>query len=418
MKEDWLNKVRERMTDYEIDEPENLWENIEARRTATSFSAPKSGELKKWMRRSIAAAVIATVVSTGIYFVYVIQDFPKTNHLSKSPHISIKETAANHYENLPGIKLSKNLIAGNTLVANVSPAGCFAPAAESSPRDYESSQSEIRGELSVEEKEQVKTHNLPEEAPVPKKEWTYPTRENNQIVSIHPRETKSNNISVSVFSSGGTGSVLNSNTRIDPCVAGLGSNNSDWKDSPMLGILLYNKGKEIKTDIKHRLPIRAGISFTYNLTDRFALESGLCYTNLTSDIKNGSDDHYYIGEQTLHYIGIPLNLKYRFFSWKRIELYSSIGALAEKCVSAKLHKEFILDHQNKGEESEKLSEKPMQWAANVSVGVQCNIINSMGIFAEPGISYYFNDGTDLQTIYKEKPLNFNLNVGIRFTFGK
>lgn len=417
MKEDWLNKIRERMTDYEIDEPDNLWENIEARRTATSFSAAKSGELKKWMRRSIAAAIIATVISTGIYFVYVIQDFPQTNHLSTAPDKSVKETATNREENLPGIKLSKNLLSGNTLSANISSAvNSVLPTGDHTRLESTKSGNSI--EPSEEEKESIDGQKVSEETPAPEKEWSHTAKENNHIASIHPREKESKNISVSVFSTGGTGAVLNSNTKTEPQIATLGPNNSDWKDSPMLGILLFNKGKEIKTDIKHRLPIRAGISFTYNLTDRFALESGLCYTNLTSDIKKGSDDHYYIGEQTLHYIGIPLNLKYRFFSWKRIELYSSIGALAEKCVSAKLHKEFILDNQNKGEESEKFSEKPMQWAANVSVGVQCNIIKSMGIFAEPGISYYFNDGTDLQTIYKEKPLNFNLNLGIRFTFGK
>ena len=111
-------------------------------------------------------------------------------------------------------------------------------------------------------------------------------------------------------------------------------------------------------------------------------------------------------------------MKYRIFSWKRFDLYASTGALAEKCVSAKLDKDFILDHQKKGSESENLSEKPMQWSVNASAGVQCNLVNSMSIFVEPGISYYFNDRTNIQTIYKEKPLNFNLNLGIRFTFGK
>ena len=60
----------------------------------------------------------------------------------------------------------------------------------------------------------------------------------------------------------------------------------------------------------------------------------------------------------------------------------------------------------------------MQWSANASLGVQCNLVNTMSIFVEPGVSYYFNDGTNIRTIYKEKPLNFNLNLGIRFTFGK
>lgn len=60
----------------------------------------------------------------------------------------------------------------------------------------------------------------------------------------------------------------------------------------------------------------------------------------------------------------------------------------------------------------------MQWSVNAAAGIQLNIVNSLSLYAEPGISYYFNDGSAIQTIYKEKPLNFNLNFGIRFTFGK
>ena len=35
-----------------------------------------------------------------------------------------------------------------------------------------------------------------------------------------------------------------------------------------------------------------------------------------------------------------------------------------------------------------------------------------------GVSYHLDDHSSLQTIYKEKPLNFNLNVGVRYTIGK
>lgn len=40
------------------------------------------------------------------------------------------------------------------------------------------------------------------------------------------------------------------------------------------------------------------------------------------------------------------------------------------------------------------------------------------MYVEPGISYYFDDGSPISTIYKEKPVNFNLNLGLRFTFGR
>lgn len=104
----------------------------------------------------------------------------------------------------------------------------------------------------------------------------------------------------------------------------------------MLGIMAFNHGKEIKTEIRHRIPIRAGISVTYNLNDRIGIGTGLTYANLTSDITEGSDRHYYTGEQTLHYIGIPLNLKYRIFTLRRFDLYASTAYLPKNAYRPEL----------------------------------------------------------------------------------
>ena len=46
------------------------------------------------------------------------------------------------------------------------------------------------------------------------------------------------------------------------------------------------------------------------------------------------------------------------------------------------------------------------------------MLRNVGVYVEPGVSYYFDDRSPLSTIYKEKPLNFNLNLGVRYTIGK
>ena len=216
---------------------------------------------------------------------------------------------------------------------------------------------------------------------------------------------------------GGTSSVFNRKFIGGVSDVGIGPDDSNWEDSPLFGILLYNDGKEVETDIKYRMPIRAGISFAYKINERFSLGSGVTYTNLTSDMREGSNSHYFTGEQTLHYVGIPLNMRYNIVSWKGLELYASSGLLAEKCVSGKLKKEYILNNQVVKEETQNLNEKPFQWSINASAGLQYNITPSIGLYAEPGVSYYIKDGTSLKTIYKDKPFNFNLNLGLRFTFG-
>lgn len=415
------------MTDYEIDEPENLWDAIESKRTETSSTPrPMKRPVMLWVKRSIAAAaMIGVAISVGVYLINIKQEVSQAPLLTKvtdNPVSSLENRPQNTMVHTVRDKQpSKTLIAQNILPTHVSdmlpPLPSVQTEAQSETADNHPD--ENRDNPSVVEEKPVKTNDTSEKVERIEKQQFPSKADNGYIASILKKTSTSNKVSVSIYGSGGTGSVLNCNSKGDSFVGvGVGPDDSDWADNPLLGILVFNQGKDIETDIKHRLPIRAGVSLTYNFNERFGIETGLSYTNLISDVREGSESHYYTGEQKLHYIGIPLNLKYRVFSWKRFDLYASAGALAEKCVSAKLDKEFILDHQKKGSESTDLSEKPMQWSANASLGVQCNLVNSMSIFVEPGISYYFNDGTNIQTIYKEKPLNFNLNLGIRFTFGK
>ncbi len=186
----------------------------------------------------------------------------------------------------------------------------------------------------------------------------------------------------------------------------------------MLGILLFNQGKDMEREIKHHLPVRTGLAFSYRVNERLSLESGMTYTNLTSDIRYGSDEHYFSGKQMLHYVGIPLNLRYKLLSWKRLDLYASAGVLGEKCVSGKIERDYVLDNHSAETEKEDVREKPLQWSVNASAGLQLNVSSAIGLYAEPGVSYYIDNGSSVENIYKDKPCNFNLNVGVRFTFGK
>lgn len=431
MNEDWLHKVHDRMTDYEIEEPENLWDAIESKRASyASMRRPmKKHVMSVWMRLSLsAAAIIAVIILAGIYLYNGKQDLSQDQLLSDA-----KEDRAISFNK--NILKNKPLIAENAIpeplsgnpVANKHNSVKTTDIATIDSTDETKRVTDISEVKPTDfsEKETAENQDISKRPTKPSEE-TSPTlvpsdmtfEDNHYKVALHAESTRSNNLSVAFYSSAGTGSMFNSTTKANPFVAATGPENSSWEDEPMLGILLFNQGIETETEIKHRLPIRAGVSFIYNINERFGIESGVGYANLTSDIKNGSKNHYYTAEQQLHYISVPLNLKYRMISWQRLDLYASTGVMAEKCISAKLDKEYIIDNRKKGSESEDLSEKPMQWSVNASVGVQCNLVKSMSIFAEPGVSYYFNDGTDLQTIYKEKPWNFNLNMGIRFTFGK
>ena len=192
----------------------------------------------------------------------------------------------------------------------------------------------------------------------------------------------------------------------------------DAKDSPMLDMNTINRDIETKMEYDHHLPIRIGLSVAYALTDRLSISSGLTYTRLASDIKDASRESKYIGEQRLHYVGIPLNVSYKVASFRWLGLYGTAGVLAEKCVSGTTDEGYVENNTMKYTNTQDISSKPLQMSVNAGVGIQFDFVDNVGIYAEPGLSYYFDDGSALQTIYKEKPLNFNLNVGVRFKLGK
>jgi len=181
-------------------------------------------------------------------------------------------------------------------------------------------------------------------------------------------------------------------------------------------ILSNNVRNTVVSDIKHRMPITVGASVRLHLDERWACETGLTYTFLSSDIRAGGDSYYYETEQQLHYIGIPIKVSYNVWENNRFSFYISAGGAVEKCVSGKTKTVYTTGDEKNMSSSEDLKVKPLQWSVSSAVGAQFKLFRQIGIYAEPGVAYYFNDGSEVQTIRKEHPFNFNLQVGIRFSY--
>lgn len=52
------------------------------------------------------------------------------------------------------------------------------------------------------------------------------------------------------------------------------------------------------------------------------------------------------------------------------------------------------------------------------LGIQYDVLPQLGLYAEPGVKYYFDNGSPLINIFKDKPLNLNLQVGLRLNITK
>ena len=154
----------------------------------------------------------------------------------------------------------------------------------------------------------------------------------------------------------------------------------------------------------HHQPVRFGLTFRYQLNDRWSLESGLTYTRLTADISTVAQGVVADCSQSLTYIGIPLAVSYQLWAGSRFGVYASAGCMVEKMVKGQ---RTWQDH------SASVSIRQLQFSLNVGVGAELKLTDWLSLFAEPGLGCYFDNGSSVPTYYQEHPLGVNLNVGLR-----
>lgn len=166
---------------------------------------------------------------------------------------------------------------------------------------------------------------------------------------------------------------------------------------------------DLYEETKHHPPISVGMQVGFHLLPKLKLSTGLVYTKVSSDFISGVSDTRTVSTQDLHYIGIPLNLSYSVWEYKGLHTYVTAGG--EGAVNIKNHTE------TDGEVKESKRDK-MQWSTNASVGIQYDFIPQLGVYVEPGMKYYFDNGSQIENIFKDKKLNFNIQFGLRFNVGK
>lgn len=181
----------------------------------------------------------------------------------------------------------------------------------------------------------------------------------------------------------------------------------------LVQVLLANQNKEVEARIKHKVPVTLGVSMYYSLGKKWGIGTGINYTKLSSELRSGSDANLIKSDQSVHYIGVPVQVNYNVIKKGAFTGYVTAGAIVEKAVAGGVTTKYIVNNEVKEEKKEGLEAKPVQFSVNSGVGLQLKIVNKIGIYAEPGIGYHFKDDSSLNTIYKEKPLNFNVKFGIR-----
>ena len=167
---------------------------------------------------------------------------------------------------------------------------------------------------------------------------------------------------------------------------------------------MYLANYEEETD--HHLPLTIGLSARLSLTRRLWLESGLSYSYVASTFTHHLNTMTTTDEQRLHYVGVPLNVGYSFWQTPRLRTYVSGGTQADVCVKSTLQ-----THGGEGT----LERDRVQFSFTLSAGVEYELLPHVGVYLQPGVTCYPDNGSRLQNIFKEKPTQPSLQFGLRYS---
>ena len=423
----WMKNFRERMKDYSEPLPDDLWQEIQQ-----DLQAEEVKVIPFWKRWQMAAAValVLVVSSLSVWFwtsspVNGTREYVVETEQALEPYQ--EEEIVHPVEEI--VKKQEPIVAETIIMRKANEIIVLLEVIEDATEERLSETIETEDSKTIvkddaqESKEEVKEVEVKE---TPARQ-NHPTKSSQ---SLMVKKGKKRDASWSVGLSAGNlmasakgegsgrmlmGDVLpgrpNYYLEFMAPIADEYASNSDEE------VLPARSGELFRTkaaDYKHRAPVALGLSVRWALNDDWALESGLTYTRLVSDVNVG----YSKGEQKLHYVGVPLKVNRRLWSNRWLEVYGSAGGMLEKCISGSQKLTQKLSKDISKEEETDLKVNELQASLNAALGVQLKLNGRVGIYAEPSVVYYFEDGSEVETIRKEHPLNLNFQVGLRFTFQK
>ena len=441
MSNDWTNKLRDHLTDYQEPVKDDLWAAIEQSlaqqgNVIESLDSPLEPNVEKAsqqnrtpvsvvkLRRFSVAAAIAALAIGGTY-IYLhpwneVKDAQVASVLesqSEAPLKSQKEATAKFQHGAKASMLPN--VFSSTKIHNVS------------NDDNELLTLSETASLDAEKQEAVPSQ---QSAPVMKKSANTSADEYNSnthesayndlaMASYEPalgnsrRSHSESGWSMTIYGENGVAQKKNGNTGAPYMMSDATVANAPayYGESVFLGSPVgVNQLKAVGNmdyteEVKHHHPISAGVQVGYNLTKRLRLTTGVVYTYVSSDYVGASHGNRVETTQKLHYLGVPLNLNYGIWKTERFHTYITAGG--EGDVNIKNHTE------TDGVETSSKRDR-MQWSVNAAVGAQYDIIPQVGVYVEPGAKYYFDNGSQIENAFKDKKFNFNLQLGLRWNINK
>lgn len=391
---DWIERLRKEEECFLPEPPEGLWNEIKSNLPST----PKQSRIVPlWLRYCGVAACVALVFGVGIRLLRTPNEVKQVSKRVAVESHTDQEIKTNEQPQTTTIwKAIIGTVMEKTQLAQI----------DNIATDTTEQQSVV-----------PETPTQKENAPTKKGSQERKSRKSTPYLAYN--ETPSRNrqgVSFSLFG----GNLLASNSSVSNGynILADASNDAMEGDNTYEDIDVLTQGNVTDTKKRYRLPLRAGVRVSIPVAERLAVESGVTYTLLSSTVESGSTETYYSTEQKLHYIGVPVKLRYKIWQGKRAGVYVSGGGMIEKCVSGKSQTNFYIGGDKHSDTRQTVREKQLQLSASLTAGVEANIAKGVSMFVEPGVSYYIDNHSGVDNTYKDKPLNIDLNIGIRLNINR
>lgn len=392
---DWTEQLRQRLNDAEVPAPENLWDSISQQLDAQSQQLDAQGQQQDAVDAQVAkkphrvallpwAAAASVVLIAGVGMWWQLR--------SNTPDIAMLEPAPHPITLTDNKAVVADASAANTKASATSTHAMLAYK-DNTLAPTAGNKEEVMA-LTMAEQE-VQSEPIAEGA-----QRTTQTQAAHTAYHLPRTQHQASNTRWQVGV--GTAGNMNRYKSSGPIyVNSLSAVNTEYADNEMFRVSPYEQ--DTKDVTHHDMPISIGFTASYSVTPRIALASGLVYTLATSSFQHGASMPK--ETQTLHYIGIPLNLSYTVWGNSWLRTYIMAGAQADMNVKATLKAD--------GHKSN-IDNDRAQFSVTGGAGVQLNVAQQLGVYVEPGVRYYFDNGSAVQTIFKEHPTNFSLQVGLRW----
>ena len=405
MNDKFTENIKQRMADHTMAEPEGLWQSIEQRLDA----APRqhAAVMPLWVRRAGVAAAAALLLGA---LAYVLTLGVEHDMAMRVEQIAINEpsrhSATNDGNSTPVLAQSTPVATDASrgdayraarVALNMAKAASDLQQESAAKQPADNAQPAAAIVTDANATPSVAKQDTDEKTPAKK---TYASRlaDTDYGTIAENRSNNRSRLSAGIYTSGlPTGNSSN------------GLNSKYYVAQDMMNSSTWTSPTKRNTmpKLHHSMPLNVGVKVRYGITHRLFAETGVSYSYLRSH----GDDAQKSYQQRLHYLGVPVDLGYTFWSNNRLKAYVKGGAEMQKLVSGRLTSTYNVVEPFA--ETESVKERGAQWSVGAGVGFEVKALPKLSIYVEPSVKHYFDNGSTISSTFKDNDTNFSLQVGLR-----